>query len=120
MKIIIYVLIFAFITRGEFKTSNQILEFDGNSQRLKVDRLKNFLMNTMRERSKLMDQVIAISKENGSTLRRVYKVIEKGNESVANSITELENYFCLNNISTKTINTCKTADSNIDFCLYSK
>ena len=49
------------------------------------------------EINKKLDKFIAISKENGSSLRRVYEAIEKGNESIANSITELKKqiFACL-------------------------
>ncbi|XP_037808291.1 uncharacterized protein LOC119601774 [Lucilia sericata] len=63
-----------------------------------ADRLKKFLDEDgekKREINEKLDQLIAVEKENASALRRIYRAIEKNNESVTKSVNDFKNEFAI-------------------------
>ncbi|XP_067625735.1 uncharacterized protein [Eurosta solidaginis] len=64
------------------------------------ERLKKFLDEDNERKLEInekLDELIKIEKENASSIRRVYRAIEKGNESAANSVTALNDELVRNN-----------------------
>lgn len=69
-------------------------------KRLKAENTSERLRKLLDEDSKRkleinekLDELIKIEKENASSLRRVYRAIDKGNESIASAVTDLKNEF---------------------------
>ncbi|XP_036319538.1 uncharacterized protein LOC118733981 isoform X2 [Rhagoletis pomonella] len=59
-------------------------------------RLKKFLDEDNERKLEIterLDKLVKVEKENASSLRRIYRAIEKGNDATANAVSELKNEY---------------------------
>lgn len=82
------------------KSPQSPLLISNTPKRIKInstgERLNKFLDEDNKRKVELnekLDELLKIQKENASRLRRVYRAIDKGHESITNAVAELKNEF---------------------------